>query len=113
MTKSFRIDASQIKPLVSGYGYCYATDRIVVDGARVGFMYRERPDRERDSGWRFFSGDEDQKYVDNPNNIGIYDVNTIANYDSDVIPHLDAPYGSAFSRVAGVFQPQDIPNQPN
>jgi hypothetical protein len=29
---------------------------------------------------------------------GAYDVNTIANYDRDIIPLLDAPAGSAFMR---------------
>jgi len=31
-------------------------------------------------------------------NVGLHDVNTIANYDPDVIPLLDAPPGSAFER---------------
>ena len=64
-------------------------------------MYREAPDRDVDSGWRFTSGFEDDAYMDNPDNHGIYDVNTIANYDPDIIPFLDAPTGSAFEREGG------------
>ncbi|HZP59545.1 MAG TPA: DUF2185 domain-containing protein [Opitutaceae bacterium] len=54
-----------------------------------------------DSGWRFFSGEEDQAYVDDSSHTMIYDVNTIANYDPAIIPYLTAPFGSAFGRVAG------------
>ena len=59
-----------------------------------------------DSGWRFFEGDEAQNYVDDPSNLGMYDVNTIANYDSEIIPLLQAPEGSAFERdESGAFVP--------
>jgi hypothetical protein len=72
-----------------------------VEGRPVGYMYREEPDFEVDSGWRFFSGHESQAYVDDAANLAIYDVNTIANYDRDIIPFLDAPIGSSFEREDG------------
>src|SRR5262249_6092858 len=99
MQKRFAKAARDIKPLACGYGACFATDRIIVDGMRVRFMYRGKPDNSIDSGWRFMAGDETDDYMDNVVNIGIYDVNTIANYDPDIIPHLDAPEGSAFERT--------------
>lgn len=86
---------ARIVPLM---GYCLATDKITVDGLKVGYMYRENPDNEHDSGWRFFSGDEDDDYANNPENIDIHDVNTIAHYDNEIIPLLDAPYNVAFGR---------------
>jgi hypothetical protein len=64
-------------------------------------MYRESPDRDIDSGWRFMSGFEPDEYMSNPDNHAVYDVNTIANYDADIIPFLDAPVGSAFERKNG------------
>ena len=60
MSKQFRLKASEIRPLVEGYGACLASDHITVDGKRVGFMYREAGDGAHDGGWRFFSGDEPQ-----------------------------------------------------
>jgi len=33
---------------------------------------------------------ESEDYASDPDNVGIYDVNTIANYDRDIIPLLDA-----------------------
>lgn len=44
-------------------GGCMAPDKITVDGEPVDFMYRVEPNFERDSGWRFLSGTEDQEYV--------------------------------------------------
>lgn len=76
-------------------------------------MYRERPDNDTDSGWRFFSGDENQEYADNPDNFALYNVNTIANYDIWIILYLDAPHGSAFGRVGDEFQPEEFPSEPD
>ena len=67
-------------------------------------MYREAPANADDSGWHFFSGDETQEYVDTPHNLGIYDVNTIVNYDPEITPLLDKPVGTAWVRdKAGTF----------
>lgn len=98
MKKNFKLSASQIRTLVTGYGSCLATDRITVDGMRVGYMYREVPRDKDDSGWHFFSGDESQDYVDIPANLAIYNVNTIANYDPEIMPFLDKPAGTAWAR---------------
>lgn len=79
---------------------CIATDRITVNGCKVDYMYREETDFEEDSGWRFFGGGETQEYLDNPNNSAIYGLNTIANYDRDIIPFLEAPVGKAYYRAS-------------
>jgi hypothetical protein len=61
-------------------------------------MYRENGDTNLDSGWRFFAGDESEEYTADPANFGLYDVNTIANYDPTIVQFLDAPVGSVFRR---------------
>jgi len=99
--KQFRLSKEQIKPLVQGLGSCIATDMITVEGRSVRFMYHEEPDNEVDSGWRFMSGNESDEYMENSENLEIYDVNTIANYDPSIIPFLDAPVGSAFEKPEG------------
>jgi hypothetical protein len=98
MAKEFRLKAGDIKPIAQGHGRCIATDRITVGGEPVGYMYREAPEDPVDSGWVFMSGTESQEYMDDPTNSGVYDVNTIANYDPDIVPFLDAPAGSRFAR---------------
>jgi hypothetical protein len=113
MAKVFKIPLSQIRPIAVGFGSCYASDHITVDGRHVGLMYREAPDNATDSGWRFLSGEETQEYTDNPANFEIYDVNTIANYDPSITEFLEAPTGSAFARNAdGVFEPEEPPVEP-
>lgn len=96
--KKYCLSAEEIKPVAEGYGACFATDRITVNGDKIGYMYREEPDNDIDSGWRFLSGSEDDEYMDESENHGIYDVNTIANYDPAIIQFLDAPIGSTFVR---------------
>ena len=99
--KKFKLLPEEIKPLVTGHGACMATDKITVDGEPVDYMYREEPINNVDSGWRFFSGTETQEYVDDSNNSAFYQINTIANYDSAIIPYLDLPFGVALERVRG------------
>lgn len=108
MEKKFRISPEAMRPLAPGLGACFATDMITVDGHRVGFMYRETPERDVDSGWRFMSGLESQSYMDAPEHHGIYDVNTIANYDPEVVPLLDAPVGSSFERKDGTGRLEQV-----
>ncbi|MBQ2598708.1 MAG: DUF2185 domain-containing protein, partial [Bacteroidales bacterium] len=43
-------------------------------------------------------------YADEPSHFGLYDVNTIANYDREIIPLLDSPVGSAFERTSTGLQ---------
>ena len=95
------MQANAIRDLAPGYGGCIATDFITVEGKPVGLMYREEPSDIHDSGWVFMSGLESQQYMDDAANLEIYDVNTIANYDPEIIPLLSAAPGSAFERAEG------------
>lgn len=96
--KRFRLDPDAAAEVAPGRGACIASDRITVDGARIGFLYREEPDYPSDSGWRFWAGDESPAYADDAANFELFDVNTLANHDRDIVPLLDAPPGSAFAR---------------
>lgn len=101
MNKRFKLNADELRPLVTGYGACIASDMITVEGFPVRFMYREAPDSEVDGGWRFMSGLESEGYMNEPGNFALYDVNTIANYDPSIIPLLDSPIGCAFEKAEG------------
>jgi hypothetical protein len=108
MSKVFKLSREQIKPLAEGHGACFATDMITVEGYPVRFMYREEPDNNSDSGWRFMSGFEPEEYMDNPENIAIYDINTIANYDPSIIPLLTSPIGAAFEKTEASGQFEEV-----
>ena len=106
--RNYYVKAEDMKNLLpdwDGANGCIATNRITVEGCKVGYCYREKPDGDWDSGWRFTAGDESDAYMDDPNNSGIYGLNTICNDDPDIISLLQAPVNSAFERDEnGVFQ---------
>ena len=98
-------DMKNLLPDWEGADGCIATNRITMEGYKVGYCYRENPDGGWDSGWRFTAGDESDEYMDDPNNAGIYKLNTICNDDPDIIPLLNTPAPCAFERDEnGVFQ---------
>ena len=106
--RNYHVKAEDVKHLLpdwEGADGCIATNRITVEGYKVGYCYREKPDGGWDSGWRFTAGDESEAYMDDPNNAGIYKLNTICNDDPDIIPLLNTPAPCAFERDEnGVFQ---------
>lgn len=110
----FKKHADEIREVLvdwEGADGCMATDRITVDGKKVGYMYREEPDADSDfdSGWRFFAGDESEDYTANPDHIKIYKLNTVCNYDKNIIPYLKAPFGTAYIRnKQGKFEKEEL-----
>ena len=112
--KKFRKLPGPLKNLAKGFGGCIASDRVSVDGARVGYMVRDEPSNPQDSGWLFLAGDESQEYMDEPANLTVFDVNTIANFDPDIRPFLYAEKGSSFARGEdGPFAPEgELPPVP-
>ena len=100
--KEFGLWAPEFKLYLTdweGPNGCFATDHITVLGKKVGWCYREQPSEGRpDSGWRFFSGEEDNDYVNDIDHTDVYDLNTICNYDPDILPLLTAPVGTAYMR---------------
>ncbi|MFW5850965.1 MAG: DUF2185 domain-containing protein [Bacteroidota bacterium] len=95
------LQTDKIQELVSPMGYCIASDRITVDGCKVGFMYREQRETPEDSGWRFLAGDETDEYLEKNMNIMMFEVNYIANIDAAIIPYLKHKIGSEYERVEG------------
>ena len=83
--------------MTENFGYVIATRYLVENKRPVMFMYREEAEG-TDSGWRFFAGDEDQAYVDDPENLGIYDIKTILELSPDVEMYLHMPAGTALER---------------
>lgn len=98
MHKHYRLDKHQIQPLATGHGLCVVSDMITVEGHPVRYMYREEAEDDQDSGWRFLAGIESDKFIDNPKNFSIVDVNVVANYDQTIIPLLNAPVGAEFDK---------------
>jgi hypothetical protein len=45
--------------------YAFISKRAL-EADHIGYCYRDRPETNIDSGWRFLYGDEDDEYLDNP-----------------------------------------------
>ena len=99
--KNFKLRLEYTVRLVPSIGTCLATDKITVDGMPVGYMYRDFPLDEKDSGWRFIAGVEDEDYMNNPENLERFDVNVIANHDRSIVNYINLPYETKLQRVAG------------
>ena len=80
------------------FGFVLATKMLIEGKRRVRYMYHEEATSPQDSGWRFFCGDEDDEYVNNPDNIAIYDINTILEIDKSILPYLNCAIGTALER---------------
>ncbi|MEG2381886.1 MAG: DUF2185 domain-containing protein, partial [Oscillospiraceae bacterium] len=89
------------------------SDMITKEGWKVGYMFRDEPLSGRpDSGWHFFKGDEDDEYSNNPANHHIFAINTICNYDPDIISYLHRPVGTYLIRAKGEKFIEDDGTQP-
>lgn len=79
-------------------GYVTVSNRVIMDGMPVGYLYREVPDEDGDSGWRIFSGDEAQEYADVPENFALYNASTILEIEPRLIEILMQAHPCAFER---------------
>ncbi|MDD3139636.1 MAG: DUF2185 domain-containing protein [Lachnospiraceae bacterium] len=88
---------------------CIVSDRISVDGCKVGYMYRNESLDTLNSGWEFWEGNESEEYRMNWGNAESFSLKVICNYAPDIVPYLNEPYGSIFRRdESGKFQKVDV-----
>ena len=82
----------------SKIGYIIASHEVTEIGKNIGYLYREEPDNEQDSGWRIFSGQESQEYADDASNFSMYNASTIVAIDPAIALLLTEDYPVAFER---------------
>ena len=78
---------------------CVATEVITTHQKPVGYAYRTAPATPSDSGWRFLSGSESEKYMNQPTHYITCVLADFAVEHPDVAPLLEHPVGSAFERA--------------
>ncbi len=61
-------------------------------------MYRETPIAVEDSGWRVFSGSEDEKFLNEPLNFKTISAEQLIQIDDSLKVNLFAPIGSSFEK---------------
>jgi hypothetical protein len=75
---------------------CFVTQRVLQDGQRVGYLYREAPEDDEDSGWRFMANDESQDYMNTKGNVQYVSVGRVLSCDDAFLPLLASEVGAAF-----------------
>lgn len=75
--------------------YAFVTQRAI-DNNYVGFCYREHSEIKIDSGWRFMYGDEDENYLDNPDNVIVKSVADLIEWKPELKDVLPAHFNSEF-----------------
>lgn len=86
-------------------GVCMASAMISEDKKPVGFMYREMPEEDLDTGWRFLAGNEDDEFLDNESNYGVFDVEYIVELDPLIRNYIHLPVGTELERSDNKFKP--------
>lgn len=88
-------DDPSMKDFTDLQRYAFVTKRAK-DFNFVGFCYREYSDIKIDSGWRFMYGDEDEDYLDNPENVIVLDLSEIIVWKPELKEILSARPNSEF-----------------
>jgi hypothetical protein len=77
---------------------CFVTNNILYEGNSVGYLYREEPDHEEDSGWRFTTGKETDEYMDDSNNTSYVSLGAVLREDDSFLALLERESGVAFTK---------------
>ena len=77
---------------------CYVSNRVLYGGEKVGYLHRESPDQENDSGWRFRVGDESEDYLSDAKNLSYVSIGAVLREDDSFVGLLDHEANAAFVR---------------
>jgi hypothetical protein len=94
------IPASHPDALEIGEKAALVSAWVLEPGAHACFAYREAADREEDSGWRLFRGDEPDEYLADSSNVRICNVTWLVDRDPTLRELFHAPVGEAFERAS-------------
>lgn len=78
----------------------YLSKKILEEGWKVGYMHRDDPINENDSGWSFMAGNEDDEYCDDYKNIALVSVHEVYQLDPDIWNYIDNPVGTELIRIS-------------
>lgn len=79
--------------------------KIREGGWKIGYGRRDEPTSERDSGWFFCAGDEDDEYINNTDNLELWLVNSVLMFEPALSEFITAPYDTSVVRVkSGGFE---------
>lgn len=83
---------------------CLIPNKILYENAAINFLYRESPMEKSenhkydDSGWRIFTGNESDDFLNNPENLSFVSLGAVLSKDDSFVHLLDAPIGACYQR---------------
>lgn len=86
---------SEVKEYTLLDKYAFVSKRAY-DNNYVGYCYRDYSDIKIDSGWRFLFGDEDEDYLDNPDNSLTIDLSELVVWKQAIKDIIEERYRSEF-----------------
>lgn len=78
----------------------YVSKKILEENYKIGYLRRDDPENDEDSGWSFLAGNEDDEYTGNPENIELLPIYEITRLDPEILKYIDSPIGSEFIRTS-------------
>lgn len=78
----------------------YLSKKILEEGWKIGYMRRDKPVNENDSGWSFLAGNEDNEYYNDYKNIALVSVQEVYQLDPDIWNYIDNPVGTELIRIS-------------
>lgn len=76
----------------------FLSKKVLGEGLPILYVYRLEPESPEDSGWRFFSGTEDEAFATNPDNWAIVSLAGVLEQDTSLHELMEFVPGNTFSR---------------
>ncbi|MBX2837769.1 MAG: DUF2185 domain-containing protein [Gammaproteobacteria bacterium] len=77
---------------------CIVTNNILYERRSIGYLYREEPDYDDDSGWRFTAGDETDEYMNDSDNLSYVSLGAVLREDDSCVKLLEREAGASFAK---------------
>lgn len=95
MAENMEANESEVKEYSELDKYAFVS-LCAFEDDHIGYCYRENTDIKIDSGWRFLFGDEDEEYLDNPDNSLTKDLSEILEWKPELREILSSKPGTEF-----------------
>ena len=93
------INPSEYAEYIPKAGACVVSKNILEGRSKLKWLFREESIDRLDNGWRFFSGIDDDDFVNSIENLVVCDFNTVANIEPAIIGIYPFPVGSDLQLV--------------
>ena len=83
-----------MKKYVENVGSCIITKSLLNGETKLRWLFREEPLNNIDTGWIAFGDSDNNDYVNNPKNLTVVDLNTLANIEPTILNVYKMPIGT-------------------